>query len=357
MRRGPIRSLPLCITALAVVMIVVMTSPGAGDGPDLPPGGDGDPDPRALWAAAEVTRASASARVELRTTVAGPSGPVTLVHRGAFTDGGVRARAESDMSEVAAALEAAGQQLDGDWSRPAAIVVDGDTVFSQLGPMADALGRSPDDWARARLSDVAVPASVADNDTLALALDPLGPLDLLRRPVVEMGVVGAEEVRGTPTRHLRARLDLTGADADAGTGGDGNASGPEADGGGPGATGTGTEADDAAETAAGGNGEAATSGRGGETTGRNGVPVNGGSGAAPRGGVPADAPAGSFEDRLVAAGFTSLPVDVWVDGEGAVRRLVVTVEGAGSVTTTFEVFDIGGDVEVATPDPSDVIDP
>src|SRR5919107_1410118 len=146
MRRGPIRSLPLCITALAVVMIVVMTSPGAGDGPDLPPGGDGDPDPRALWAAAEVTRASASARVELRTTVAGPSGPVTLVHRGAFTDGGVRARAESDMSEVAA------------------------------------------------------PASVADNDTLALALDPLGPLDLLRRPVVEMGVVGAEEVRGTPTR-------------------------------------------------------------------------------------------------------------------------------------------------------------
>jgi hypothetical protein len=355
MRRDPIRSVPLCITTLAVVMIVVMTSAGAGDRPDHPPGGDGDPDPGVLRAAAEVTRASASARVELQTTVAGPSGPVTLVHRGAFTDGGVRARAESDMSEVAAALEAAGQQLDGDWSRPAAIVVDGDTVFSQLGPMADALGRSPDDWARARLSDVAGPASVADNDTLALALDPLGPLDLLRRPVVEIGVVGAEEVRGTPTRHLRAQLDLTGAGA--GPGGDGRAAGAEAHGGDVGPTGTGAGADDAADTAAGGNGEAATNGRSGETTGRNGVPVNGGSGAAPRGGVPADPPAGSFEARLVAAGFASLPVDVWLDGQGAIRRLVVTVEGAGSVTTTFEVFDIGGDVEVATPDPTDVIDP
>src|SRR5918998_620294 len=261
--------------------------------------------------------------------------------------GGVRARAESDMSEVAAALEAAGQQLDGDWSRPAAIVVDGDTVFSQLGPMADALGRSPDDRARARLSDVAGPASVADNDTLALALDPLGPLDLLRRPVVEIRVVGAEEVRGTPTRHLRAQLDLTGAGA--GPGGDGRAAGAEAHGGDVGPTGTGAGADDAADTAAGGNGEAATNGRSRETTGRNGVPVNGGSGAAPRGGVPADPPAGSFEARLVAAGFASLPVDVWLDGQGAIRRLVVTVEGAGSVTTTFEVFDIGGDVQLATP--------
>lgn len=354
MRRDPVRSLPLCITALAVVMIVVMTSAGAGDGPDHPPGGDGDPDPGALWAAAEVTRASASARVELQTTVAGPSGPVTLVHRGAFTDGGVRARAESDMSEVAAALEAAGQQLDGDWSRPAAIVVDGDTVFSQLGPMADALGRSPDDWARARLSDVAGPASMADNDTLALALDPLGPLDLLRRPVAEIVVVGAEDVRGTPTRHLRARLDLTGAGA--GPGVDGSAARAEPDGGDVGPTVTATEAEDAADTGAGGHGEAATNGRGVATTGRNGVPVDGGGGTT-QGGVPADAPAGSFEDRLVAAGFTSLPVDVWLDGEGAVRRLVVTVEGAGSVTTTFEVFDIGGDVEVATPDPADVIDP
>ena len=131
------------------------------------------------------------------------------MHRGAFTDGGVRARAESDMSQVASALEEAGQQLDGDWTRPTGIVVDGDMVFSQLGPMADALGRAPDDWVSARLSDVAASGSAADNDTLALVLDPLGPLDLLRRPVVAVEAAGDDEVRGVAARHLRASLDLT----------------------------------------------------------------------------------------------------------------------------------------------------
>ena len=166
-----------------------------------------------LLAAADATRAVASARVELRTIVAGPTGPVALVHRGAFTDGGVRARAESDMSEVAAALEAAGQELDGDWSQPTGIVVDGDSVFSQLGPMAEALGRAPHDWARARLSEVAGPASVADNDTLALALDPLGPLDILRHPVVEVVELGVE-LGTAPARLLEVLLDgqLLGAD-------------------------------------------------------------------------------------------------------------------------------------------------
>ncbi len=286
MRRTPSRSLLLCIAALVVAMIVAMTD-RAGDTPDDPSGDDAGPGPGTLAAAVDATRAAASARVELQTTVAGPSGPVALVHRGAFTDGGVRARAESDMSQVAAALEAAGQQLDGDWTQPTGIVVDGDTVFSQLGPMADALGRAPDDWASARLSEVAGSGSAADNDTLALVLDPLGPLDLLRRPVLEIGPVGDDEVRGTPVQHVRARLDLTGA-----AGGD------------------------------------------------SGAP-----------------PAGSFEARLVAAGFESLPVDVWLDREGVVRRLTVTVDAAGSLTTTFEVFDVGADVDVAAPDPADVISP
>ncbi len=286
MRRTSAHSLLLCIAALVVAIIVAMTD-RAGDRPDDPSGGDAGPGPGTLAGAVEATRAAASARVELQTTVAGPSGPVALVHRAAFTDGGVRARAESDMSQVAAALEAAGQQLDGDWTQPTGIVVDGDTVFSQLGPMADALGRAPDEWASARLSEVAGSGSAADNDTLALVLDPLGPLDLLRRPVLEIGPVGDEEVRGTPAHHVRARLDLTGA-----AGGDSGA-----------------------------------------------------------------LPAGSFEARLVAAGFESLPVDVWLDRDGVVRRLTVTVDAAGSLTTTFEVFDVDADVDVAAPDPADVINP
>lgn len=284
MRRTPFRRISfgslVCITVPAVAMIVLMHAPG-GDTPGDPPSAPG---PATLDDAVATTRRVESARVELRTTVAGPSGPVVLVHRGGFADGGARARAESDMSQVAGALEAAGQHLDGDWSQPTGIVVDGDAVYSQLGPMAEALGRAPGDWTRARLADVAAPGAAVENDTLALVLDPLGPIDLLRRPVTEIGIVGPDDVRGVPTEHLRASLDLTGGD----------------------------------------------------------------------GGEP---PAGSFEARLVAAGLASLPVDVWVDADGIVRRLVVSVGAAGSMTTTFEVFDVGADVEVVAPDPDDVIDP
>ena len=354
MRRIQFVPLLLCTVAPCLAMIVVMTA-SAGDHPDDPAEAADGVGARSLLAAADATRAAVSARVELRTIVAGPAGPVALVHRGAFADGGVRARAESDMSEVAAALEAAGQELDGDWTRPTGIVVDGDNVFSQLGPMAEALGRAPDDWARARLSEVAGPASVADNDTLALALDPLGPLDLLRHPVVDIVLVGDDEVRGTPTRHVRARLDLTAAGATLGddvpadtdetgdehdeAGGHDETAGPEGSPEPGHASGT-----DTASAGAAGNGAAAN--------GRNGVAQ----GNAP-GTTPADAPAGSFEARLVAAGITALPVDVWLDEEGAVRRLSVTIEGAASVTTTFEVYDIGADVDIAPPDPADVIEP
>jgi hypothetical protein len=270
-----------------MVMIVLMTQ-RPGDLPaDRAAGGAAPADAR-LAAAVDTTRAVASARVELHAALVGPSGPVGLVHRAAFADGGLRARGESDMSQVADALEAAGQDLGGDWSHPAGIVIDGDTVYSQLGPMAEALGRAPGDWARAKLSDVAAPDAAADNDTLALVLDPLGPLDLLRRPVARVEVVGDDDVRGTSTEHLRATLDLA---ADGGAG----------------------------------------------------------------------APVGSFEARLVAAGVETLPVDVWLDGDGVVRRLQITLDAGGSapgsLTTTFDVFDVGAEVDVAVPDSADVISP
>ena len=282
---------PLCTTLAAVVMIVVMPA-CAGDPPDdqsaegeaAAEGSAGDagavddPDETTLAAGVAATRAVDRARVELQITVAGPGGPVALVHRAAFTDGGLRAEASSDMSQAAAALEAAGQQLEGDWSHPTGVVIDGEAVYSQLGPMAEALGHEPDDWVRARIADVT--AAGAENDALALALDPLGPLDLLYRPVGDVTVVGADDIRGAPARHLRATLDLTGAQA---------------------------------------------------------------------------APAASFEARLVAAGVDALPVDVWLDDAGVVRRLLVSLDEAGTMTTTFDVYDVDADVVVTPPAADEVV--
>lgn len=296
MRRIHPNHLPSCIAALVVPIIVVMTA-CAGDSPDDPPEAPGEPGPATLTDAVAATRAVASARVELQTSVPGPTGSVALVHRAAFTDGGLRVQATSDMSQVAAALEAAGQHLDGDWSQPSGVVVDGETVYAQLGPMAEAFGHASDDWTSARLADVA--GTGADNDALVLALDPLGPLDLLRRPVVEVDRVGDDDVRGVPTQQLHARLDLTGRGVRAGARVPGDADGDDAT-------------------------------------------------------VP-DPAAGSFEERLVAAGFETLPVDVWVDDDGLVRRLVVTVDAASSLTTTFEVYDTGADVTVAPPAAASII--
>jgi hypothetical protein len=277
-RRDPVRVALLCIAVPIVAIIVRMTEPGG------PPDDEPRAAPPALDAAVAATRAVDAARVELQTTVTGPAGPVAVVHTGAYVERGARSQASTDMSQVAAALTAAGQDLDGDWSQPTGVVVDGQTIYSQLGPMAEALGRAPDDWARVEMADVVGSGEVVDNDTVALALDPLGPLDLLRWPVAEIDELGREQVREATTRHLRASLDLTGGGGDA-------------------------------------------------------------------------PPPDSFEARLVAAGIETLPVDVWIDDEGRVRRLRLSVDAAGELTTTFEVFDIGSDVEVAVPDPTDVIDP
>jgi hypothetical protein len=224
--------------------------------------------------------------------VVGAGDTLTFVHRGAFEQGGARVQAESDMTEAAATLAAAGQPVAGDWSHPTRMVVDGETVYSQLGPMAEALGREPTDWTSARLMAV-MAQGATDNDALALALDPLGPLDLLERRVVEIGEGdGEDEIRGVRVVHLRATLALAGATSDGGT----------------------------------------------------------------------EPSPSSFEGRLRAAGVETLPVDVWLDRSGVVRRLTVRLDASlaggsseSSLTTTFDVYDVGENIEVEVPDPADVI--
>jgi len=285
----------LCAALLGVTMIMPMLE-SADDPPGgpAPPPEPGLPGPDTLANAVAATRAVDRARFELRTTVAQAGQELTFVHRGAFDDRGGRVQAEADMTDAAATLEAAGQPLDGDWSQPTRMVVAGETVYSQLGPMAEELGREPTDWTSAGLVAV-MSQGATDNDTLALALDPLGPLDLLQHTVLEIGPAGGNgeaSVRGEPAEHLRAMLALGGATPDGAT----------------------------------------------------------------------EPSPGSFEGRLRAAGVESLPVDVWIDGDGVVRRLVVRLDasmaggtGGSSLTTTFDLYDVNGDIEVEVPDPGDVV--
>lgn len=65
-------------------------------------------------------------------------------------------------------------------------------------------------------------------------------------------------------------------------------------------------------------------------------------------------------EQLSAAGSGTMPVEVWVDGDGLARRMVVALEqipgmgASGSMRMTMEMFDYGEPVDVQIPDPSEV---
>jgi hypothetical protein len=188
-------------------------------------------DGQTLRRALEATREVDAGRVELITSVTGldprpvdPAGSdtsddaVQVVHRAAFDRRRRQAEAETDMSQLAESLQpeagSAADQAAGDFSSPNRMIVDGDVVYSQVGPMAGAYGLTPTDWVRIDRSTFV--DQRIDSDTAALLLDPLGPLDVLAQPATEVRVVDrgdgvgssfGDEVRGTPVTHVAATLD------------------------------------------------------------------------------------------------------------------------------------------------------
>jgi hypothetical protein len=126
-RRSHLRLVPPCVALAVLAMIVHMdssadepvepaasaeapgatgatddtTSPETGASPERAGAGAPADD---LVEAVATTRLLDHGRVELRITVAGPAGPVSLVHRAAFVERGLRVEASSDMSEAAAVV-------------------------------------------------------------------------------------------------------------------------------------------------------------------------------------------------------------------------------------------------------------
>ena len=311
--------LVLAATTALVVMLLAMAGcaddPTGDDRSDPTTGAGGlEPDVRldssAIEGAVAATRAVPSARVELATVYTGldrldetPAGvrDVRLVQRAAFDRRTGRASAESDMSELAAVVEASDRDVAGDYSRPASVVVDGDTMYAQLGPMAEAIGLEPTTWVERDVAGLA--DQQLDNETMALLLEPLGMLDLLMLPLEAVRVVGPDEVRGTDVTRVEATVDLGRVAARA--------------------------------EAAGAAGEP-----GGEVD-------------------PGDA---ALVERFRRLGLSELPVELWLDGDRLVRRLAFSVSrpgagaGAGTLTTTFDVYDVGTPIDVTVPSGPDVID-
>jgi hypothetical protein len=327
-RVGRLGSVLLAV-AMAVMMVGMVSSANGPDGdaprPDEEPaggsaGGAGEvtADADTVRRAVEATAAIDRARVELQTVYAGLAqlrgvpagvGEIRTVQRAAFDRQAGRVRAESDMSELAAVLETADESVPGDYSLPTRLVIDGDTVYAQIGPMARAVGLEPTSWIRRGLAGFADES--ADNETAALLLDPLGMLGLLARPVVAVRALGPDQVRDVPTTHMTATVDLTAAPP-----------APQ-----PSST----------------NGSSASPNGDGSASG------------------------GELEARFRAIGIDELPIDVWVGGDDIIRRLEFRLDaatagrgdgsGPGGLTTTFDVYDVDEPIDIPVPDPADVVDP
>ena len=309
------------LAATTALVVMLLTMAGCADDPtgddrSDPTTGAGGLEPHArldasaIEGAVAATRAVPSARVELATVYRGldrlddtPAGvrDVRLIQRAAFDRRTGRASAESDMSELAAVVEASDRDVAGDYSRPASVVVDGDTMYAQLGPMAEAIGLEPTTWVERDVAGLG--DQQLDNETMALLLEPLGMLDLLTLPLEAVRVVGPDEVRGTAATRVAATVDLGRVAARA-------------------------EAADAV-----GEGDAEV-----------------------------DAGDAALVERFRRLGVSELPVELWLDDDRLVRRLSFSVgrpgadAGAGELTTTFDVYEVGTPVDVTVPSGPDVID-
>lgn len=312
------------LVVLAVMMVAMVSCANGSDGDDSGGAGAsgasdevGSPAGRsegvtagevAILRAVEATGGVGRARVELQTTYTGlgrmrdaPPGvdAVHMYQRAAFDRPAGRAEAESDMSELAAVLQDADESVPGDYTLPTRFVIDGETVYAQIGPMARSVGLDPTSWIRRDLAGFA--AQSVDNETAALLLDPLGMLALLARPVSDVRSAGDDEVRGVATTHLTATVDLT-APA---------------------------------------------------------VPPPGSNGSSAEG-AGDDLVQARF--RSVGVDALPVGVWIGTD-DGVVRRLQFTLDagsgtmsGPGGLTTTFDVYDIDESLDIAVPDPATVVD-
>ena len=76
----------------------------------------------------------------------------------------------------------------------------------------------------------------------------------------------------------------------------------------------------------------------------------------------------SLDTLKTKFGLTTIPVEVWVDGDGRVRKLSETIDmskatgaaaaaaQAGAVNLTMEIYDYGTSVHIDAPPPDQVAD-
>jgi hypothetical protein len=73
---------------------------------------------------------------------------------------------------------------------------------------------------------------------------------------------------------------------------------------------------------------------------------------------------GGLTDQLVGqSGISQVPIDIWIDGDGVVRKLLLDVEATqpgdsapSRATVSFELWDVGKPVDIELPPAAEVVD-
>ncbi|HKA83993.1 MAG TPA: hypothetical protein VKD21_09020 [Acidimicrobiales bacterium] len=206
-------SVHLVIAAVLVAAIVIAVSAGHGGSgggrrsAETPTSPAGAVERRTLMRALDATRAVASGRVAVTTTLTGlgvpdpPPGGRLIVARYsvAFDRRARRVGVEVDMSGAA---DPPGTGV----SNAAGLVAAGDVVYARAGPLAAVVGHVPGDWVRA--DRAAFGTRGASSDAARLVLDPLGPFEVVGDTSAAARVVGHDVIRGSPATHLATSADL-----------------------------------------------------------------------------------------------------------------------------------------------------
>jgi len=274
------RSLPLALVAAFLVLLVAACGGDEGGGDGANAVSESAPAQERVAAAAAATTDAGTSKLSFSAAVTVPSEgkaeEARLTGEGEFDYEARRGRLTYDLGQL---LEAEGQaSADGE----AEVVFDRSVLYLRFPTLARVLPRGKE-WVRLDLEKLGAMQGVDLTQLSQLNQNPSQLLDYLRATSSEIEEVGEEDVRGDPTTHYRARIDL------------------------------------------------------------DKVPEQ----------VPEDARAAvraSIDALQRQLGSSTLPVDVWIDDDGRVRRFQQAISAQGSdVELTVELYDFGTDVDVSAP--------
>lgn len=188
--------------ALVAALVALAACSDDGDQSQKVEAGDTEAAIAALRAAPDAAAEAGSGRMEMTVGFVVDGEPFELTSAGVFS--GTRMRMEMDLGAMLAA-QLPEEELPPAFDEPMTVVVDGATTYLRM-PMLDAL-TGTSGWLSMTPEDLGL-AGDALGTGFGPSNNPAQMMEALRGVSDDIEELGTEEVRGEPTTHYRAVVDL-----------------------------------------------------------------------------------------------------------------------------------------------------